>query len=95
MDTPKYLLKKASEKYLPKSVIYRKKIGFPIPLDDWFQNIEEAAGELLKNTYWLKESSIERLVQECQKNVRAGQILWMFLNVEVFRQKYFSKQWRY
>lgn len=95
LDTPKYLLKKAAEKYLPKSVIYRKKMGFPIPLDDWFQNIEESAGELLKNAYWLKESSIERLVQECRKNVRAGQILWMFLNVEMFRQKYFSKQWRY
>ena len=27
-DTPKYILKKASEKYLPDNILYRKKMGF-------------------------------------------------------------------
>ena len=34
-DTPKYILKKVGEKYLPEQVLYRKKMGFPVPLDKW------------------------------------------------------------
>jgi asparagine synthase (glutamine-hydrolysing) len=32
----KYLLKKVAEKYLPKEVIYRKKVGFAAPTVRWF-----------------------------------------------------------
>jgi asparagine synthase (glutamine-hydrolysing) len=35
---PKYLMKKAAERYLPKDIIYRKKRGFPTPLADLFRN---------------------------------------------------------
>lgn len=33
----KYILKKIAEKYIPKDVIYRKKMGFGIPLQDWIK----------------------------------------------------------
>jgi len=33
----KYLLKKVAEKYLPKDIIYRKKIGFSAPTVRWFE----------------------------------------------------------
>ena len=36
LDTPKYILRKLSYKYLPKEIIERKKVGFPVPLNDWF-----------------------------------------------------------
>ncbi|MFH1644747.1 MAG: asparagine synthase (glutamine-hydrolyzing) [bacterium] len=32
----KYLLKKVAEKYLPKEIIYRKKVGFAAPTVQWF-----------------------------------------------------------
>jgi asparagine synthase (glutamine-hydrolysing) len=32
---PKYILKKAMEPYLPRSVLYRKKKGFCVPLREW------------------------------------------------------------
>ncbi len=35
--TQKYLLKKHLEKYLPKELIYRKKWGFPAPVETWLQ----------------------------------------------------------
>ena len=41
---PKYLMKKAVEKYLPKDVIYRSKRGFPTPLAQLFRN--ELRGDL-------------------------------------------------
>ena len=35
-DTPKYILKRAYEDLLPDEVLYRRKMGFPVPLNDWF-----------------------------------------------------------
>ena len=37
----KFILKKLMEKYLPKEIIYRKKMGFAVPTQKWF------AGDLL------------------------------------------------
>ena len=34
----KYLLKKVAEKFLPHEIIYRKKMGFSVPLVVWFRN---------------------------------------------------------
>jgi len=36
-STGKYLFKKAMEPFLPDSTIYRNKMGFAIPLADWFR----------------------------------------------------------
>jgi asparagine synthase (glutamine-hydrolysing) len=33
----KYILKKAMEPHLPNDVLYRKKMGFRVPLSDWFR----------------------------------------------------------
>lgn len=35
--TGKYLLKRLAERYLPRELIYRRKMGFAIPLADWLQ----------------------------------------------------------
>ena len=51
----KYILKKIAERYLPKNLIYRKKMGFSVPLVLWFR------GEL-KNyvKHVLNKKSIEK-----------------------------------
>lgn len=36
--TKKYLLKRAAERLLPKQIIYRKKMGFSVPLVLWLRN---------------------------------------------------------
>ena len=50
-DTPKYILKKAYEHLLPKDILYRKKVGFPVPLNDWFGGdfVDYARGVLLSS----------------------------------------------
>ena len=35
----KFLLKRASEPYLPEVVIYRKKVPFPMPFDEIMKNV--------------------------------------------------------
>ena len=95
MDTPKYLLRKMAYKYLPTEIVDRKKVGFPVPLTEWFDNLELLANELLPNAKWLKSGVIQDLLARCKKQARAGQILWMFINIELFRKNYFQKDWRW
>jgi len=95
LDVPKYLLRQVSNKYLPKEIIERKKVGFPVPLTEWFENLEEMAHNLLTDCTWLKSGKLQELIDKSKIESRAGQILWMFLNIELFRRHYFSKEWRW
>lgn len=46
----KYILKKAMEKFLPHDVLYRKKMGFRVPLTEWFRGpLKEKSREALLN----------------------------------------------
>ena len=94
-DIPKYILKKVSEYYLPDEIIYRKKVGFPVPLTEWLTQIINLANKYLKNADWLYNNKIDELINDAKTNNRSGQILWMFINIEMFKQKYFNKEWRY
>lgn len=95
LDTPKYLLRKVSLKHIPESIVYRKKVGFPVPLTEWFNNLEKLARELLTDASWLNEGVVDELLNKSKKEVRAGQILWMFINVEIFKRLYFLKDWKW
>ena len=39
-DVTKYILRRSFENKIPKAILNRKKIGFPIPLHDWLKNKE-------------------------------------------------------
>jgi asparagine synthase (glutamine-hydrolysing) len=90
LDIPKYLLKKIAYEYLPREVIERKKMGFPVPLNHWLNSLENNAKNLLKDAYWIKPNTVDELLTESKKNPRTGQIIWMLINVELFRLKYFE-----
>jgi asparagine synthase (glutamine-hydrolysing) len=96
LDTPKYILKKVAQNYLPNEIIFRRKVGFPVPLTNWFPNLKELAIKYLTEAYWLKPFVLNELISELQnsKSNRMGQLLWMFINVELFRRKYFTKTWK-
>ncbi len=95
LDIPKYLLKKISYDYLPQEVIERKKVGFPVPLDSWEEELRAMAFDYLKDSVWLEKGKLEGLFAECEKERIGNQIIWMFLNVEIFYRAYFLKEWRY
>jgi asparagine synthase (glutamine-hydrolysing) len=94
-DIPKYALKQVAKKYLPDEIINRKKVGFPVPLTNWFPSLIELSNELLKNSNWLHSDKLSSLQLELKTNPRAGQLLWMFINIEKFKRKYFNKLWKW
>lgn len=94
-DTPKYLLRQYARQWIPDEIIDRKKMGFPVPLNDWMGKLGHWSRKLFCDAQWIKREAISELIHDCERQQRAGQILWMFINVELFRQMYFNKEWRY
>ena len=49
-DTGKYIFKKSFESILPANILYRRKQGFAIPLDQWFRReLKDVAYEAIMN----------------------------------------------
>lgn len=94
-DIPKYLLKNISYKYLPAEVIERKKMGFPVPLNRWNCELRKMAYQYLNDCQWFQSGKLEDFLADCTKETMGSQILWMFLNIEIFYRLYFLREWRY
>ena len=95
LDTPKYLLRKISEKYMPLDVVYRRKVGFPVPLNAWMESLLNRAETILTDASWLHIENLKSLIDDCKSNERAGQLVWMFINIQLFKNEYFNRSWRY
>ncbi len=87
----KVLLKKAMEPLLPNEVLYRPKMGFSVPLAQWFrgplrQRVRDAVtGERLASTGWFDTAYLRELVDDHQSGVRDYSApLWTLLMFEAF-----------
>lgn len=92
-DTPKYLLRKLAARYISPELVGRKKKGFPVPLESWVGDLNEIAREVLSDVPWLKKSAKDAIGSKKINDSINGQELWMLVNVELFRQKYFFRKW--
>ena len=92
-DIPKYALRKLAYKYLDKRVVDRKKVGFPVPLDNWITDLDNMSNEFLSKASWLNTKKLDNLLLKLKQENRTGQITWMLINVELFKQEYFNKKW--
>ncbi len=69
---PKSILKKSLSKILPHEILYRKKMGFCVPVKEWSEEImtdfiQQHMTSFSRNTGIFKESAINGLLQQ-QKN---------------------------
>jgi asparagine synthase (glutamine-hydrolysing) len=87
----KYLLKKALEPYLPAEVLYRRKMGFSVPLTRWFRGplrhaVRQAVlGQVLADTGWFDATYLRRLVDDHQAGRRDYSApLWTLMMFESF-----------
>ena len=87
----KVLLKKAMEPYLPRGVMYRPKMGFAVPLAQWFrgplrQRVRDAVlGPELAATGYFNEKYLRHLVDAHQSGLRDYSApLWSLLMFQAF-----------
>lgn len=98
-DIPKYILKKTFESDLPKEVVWRKKLGFPVPIHKWFgKTFRDFAKDIFlshearqRGIYNIK--FLEQILNgsEVEKNHKLGLKLWMLLNLELWFRKYIDR----
>jgi len=94
LDIPKYILKKVSERYLPKSIIYRPKLGFPIPLSENQNFLIKECESLRYDSLWLRPEKSKDLLRELSGG-GSGLAIWMVLSMERFIGYFFKKNWLY
>jgi asparagine synthase (glutamine-hydrolysing) len=87
----KYLFKRAMEPKLPRRILYRPKMGFAVPLANWFrgplrERLRAAVlGQALADTGFFDAACLERLVVEHQSGLRDHSApLWSLLMFEAF-----------
>jgi asparagine synthase (glutamine-hydrolysing) len=87
----KWLLKKAMEPRLPREVLYRRKMGFAVPLARWFrgplrERVREAlTGERLAGCGMFEPAYLQMLVDHHQSGIRDYSApLWTLLMFDAF-----------
>jgi asparagine synthase (glutamine-hydrolysing) len=89
----KYIFKKALKQVLPDSVLYRKKMGFAVPLARWFRgDLKELAHSVLfsrNGNSLLNQASMRRVWQEHQSGLRNHSTeLWTLLMFSLWEQRF-------
>ncbi len=94
----KYILKRVAESYLSRDIIYRRKKGFGVPLQQWFMNnLDTFAKETIFNSPLLKEEQgiynaeyLEQLLALHKKgSVNYAFHLWNFMNLSLWYKRWF------
>ena len=93
----KYVLKKAVAGLLPDEIIYRKKMGFPTPLREWFRDAASDAllGSLIAPdafiSRWVYREEVKSLIEQHRSGFHdATDRLWRLLNLEIWGGMFFG-----
>ena len=93
----KHIIKKIAEKYIDRNIIYRKKVGFAVPVSRWLR--EDLKDLMTKNILrpdsfsreYFKAGALESLVGDHVSGRRDNhKKLWILLNFELWRDRFMS-----
>ncbi len=91
----KHILKKAFKKALPKEILSRKKMGFGIPVHEWFRGeLKDYSYEILMSQkcidrgYFNKEVIKKLLDEHCAGSAHNGARIWSLLNLELWHRMF-------
>jgi asparagine synthase (glutamine-hydrolysing) len=93
--TPKYIVKKLARKYFAPEFVYRKKVGFDLPIRAWIGNELKGLVEEHIHTSVQQDFINMKVINQCfnlhvNQNIDYATKLWAFLCVEM-SYKYLSK----
>lgn len=94
--TTKYILRKAMRGLLPKEILTRRKMGFPVPVGKWLRGpFSHVVDEYLLNPRSLERAIFNAdFVRELVARHRAGENhterLWCLINFEIWQRRFFD-----
>ncbi|NOX98092.1 MAG: asparagine synthase (glutamine-hydrolyzing) [Nitrospirae bacterium] len=93
--TGKYILKKSLGDLLPPPIRRRSKMGFGVPISNWFRNeLKSYLSEILLSEVslqrgYFREDYIRQLLDEhCRRHSDHGNRLWALLNLELWQRMF-------
>lgn len=96
-NNKKYILKEALRGLVPDEVMFRPKMGFGIPIHNWFRHeLKQYAHDILLSEKALsrnifRKEAIEKLLREhCSTHVDYGYHIWALITLELWFQEYFD-----
>jgi asparagine synthase (glutamine-hydrolysing) len=83
----KYILKRVAESLLPRDVVTRRKMGFPVPLSMWFREREDCVDILLEKRTadrgLFDRQFVQSIIQEHRQGHHDyGYVIWLLINLE-------------
>ena len=91
----KWLVKLAAERYLPRHIVHRPKVGFPVPFDKWLrENKVEYVREVLfdertRRRGYFNLKYIKKMFDAHQSNQRdCHNQIWTLLNFELWHRSF-------
>lgn len=93
--TTKYVLRQLMKDKLPKSVLHRPKIGFDIPIHDWFRGVlrplllDTLSEENIKRTGLFRWTAVKRVLDEhLNRKANYGYHLWGLLVLLIWMREW-------
>jgi asparagine synthase (glutamine-hydrolysing) len=95
----KWVVKQVAHRYLPHDVVGRRKVGFRVPLDEWFRgSLKEFAHDLLLGassftSQVMHPGAVRRLLHGHESGRANEEIrIWTLLCLEIWHQVFFGPQ---
>jgi asparagine synthase (glutamine-hydrolysing) len=95
----KWILREAMKRLLPKAILERPKVGFRVPVNEWFRGpmrdylYDHLAGKDSLTGSYYRCDVLERLLSE-HVNGRQNheKLLWTLLNLEIWHRQYLGEK---
>jgi asparagine synthase (glutamine-hydrolysing) len=91
----KWILRQAGKELIPKRIRKRPKVGFRVPVNEWFRGemraflLEHLAGSASLTRSYYNSAVLDRMLQEhLQGRQNHEKMLWMLLNLEIWHRVY-------
>ncbi len=91
-NTSKYLIKKIASKYIDHDILYRRKVGFDLPLKKWISHdLKDSLSNAINTSVQNNFINID-VIRQCfdlhiNKNIDCSSKLWAFLCLELSYKK--------
>jgi len=95
--TTKWVLKEVARRYLPSEIVDRKKVGFRVPLRDWFRSdLRDSVWDRLTGTdSFVAQTFDRRAVASLLERHESGRFneesrIWTLMSLEVWHETFFG-----
>lgn len=91
----KWLLYEAMKRLLPASILNRPKVGFRVPVNEWFRGpmrdylYDHLTGPDSRTVSYYRRDALERVLREhVRERQNHEKLLWALLNLEIWHRQY-------